>query len=202
MRHLVGLEHALRGTIIVDGEVYDARGESDAVLRRMRTRIGVVFQGSALISRLSVLENVELPLLEHTSATAGEARAAAAHLLGGVGLEFEEDMTPLQISRAEQRRVALARALALRPPLLLLDEPSQGLDSHAAAELDDVFERLQREHGFGLVIFSHDVRYAFGRAAYIYVMAEGSIVEEGPPESVRQSENELVQRLLNRRGAA
>jgi ABC-type transporter Mla maintaining outer membrane lipid asymmetry ATPase subunit MlaF len=83
-----------------------------------------------------------------------------------------------------------------------LDEPSQGLDSHAAAELDDVLERLQSAHQFALVIFSHDVRYAFGRAHYIYVMTEGAVIEAGPPEAVRDSRNELVQRLLNRRGAA
>ncbi|MDQ3697139.1 MAG: ATP-binding cassette domain-containing protein [Gemmatimonadota bacterium] len=202
MRHLVGLEQALRGTVVVDGEAYDARGESEAVLRRMRTRIGVVFQGSALISRLSALENVELPLLEHTNATSDEARHAAALLLEAVGLDSDPEMTPLQLGRGAQRRVALARALALRPPLILLDEPSQGLDSHAAAELDDALEHLQESHGFGLVIFSHDVRYAFGRADYIYVMSDGAIIDEGMPEAVRESPNAIVHRLLNRRGAA
>lgn len=202
MRHLVGLEQAQGGTICVEGEAFDARGESDAVLRRMRTRIGVVFAGSALISRLSSLENVELPLLEHTSATAAEARRAAARLLSEVGLDPADDTPPGQLGRAAQRRVALARALALRPPVVLMDEPSQGLDPHSAAELDDVLTRLQQEHGFGLLLFTHDVRYAFGRADYVYVMAAGQVIEEGPAESVRASRNEVVQRLLDRRGAA
>jgi phospholipid/cholesterol/gamma-HCH transport system ATP-binding protein len=149
-----------------------------------------------------VIENVELPLLEHTSATAAEARGAAALLLQSVGIVPREDATPGLLGRAAQRRVALARALALRPPLLLLDEPSQGFDSHAAAELDGLLARLQREHGFGLVIFSHDVRYAFGDADCVYVMSDGTIVEQGKPEIVRASANPLVQRLLDRRGAA
>ena len=202
LRHLVGLEKAASGTIVVDGESFDSRGERDAVLRRMRTRIGVVFHGAALISRLTALENVELPLLEHTNASADEARAAAAALLAEVGLEPAEELTPGQLGRAAQRRVALARALALRPPLILMDEPSQGLDSHTAAELDATLAELQRKHAFGLVVFSHDVRYAFGGADYVYVMSEGTIVEEGEPDAVRASTREVVQRLLDRRGAA
>lgn len=202
MRHIVGLEVASRGTITIDGEAFSACGESDVVLRRMRTRIGVVFQGAALISRLSACENVELPLLEHTNATAEEASAAAAALLAEVGLDLATDTTPRQLDRAAQRRVALARALALRPPVLLLDEPNQGLDAHAAAELDETLAEVQAANGFGIVIFSHDVRYAFGRADKVYVMANGRIIESGTCDEVRASGNEVVQRLLNRRGAA
>jgi phospholipid/cholesterol/gamma-HCH transport system ATP-binding protein len=199
MRHLVGLEDALRGTIIIDGEAFSATGESEAILRRMRTRVGVVFQGAALISRLSALENVELPLLEHSNATAPEASQAAAALLAEAGLRIDPAVTPSQLGRAAQRRVALARALALRPPVLLLDEPTQGLDPHASHELDETLERIQREHGHGIVIFSHDVRFAFGRADMIYVMSDGSIIERGTPEAVRESDNPVVHRLLNRR---
>lgn len=202
MRHLVGLEEASTGTITIDGEAFDARGEPDVVLRRMRARIGVVFQGAALISRLSALDNVELPLLEHTNATAEEATDAAHALLSEAGLAIDPDISPAQLGRAAQRRVALARALALRPPVMLLDEPTQGLDPHAASELDETLERLQSVNGFGLVIFSHDVRYAFGRADRIYVMSNGSVIEQGTPEAVRESNNDVVHRLLNRRGAA
>lgn len=200
LRHIVGLELAEHGEILLDGESFDATGEPDVVVRRMRTRVGVVFQGAALISRLSALENVELPLLEHTNATAAEARDAAHVLLGEVGLSIDPDVTPGQLDRATQRRVAMARALALRPSVLLLDEPTQGLDPHSAAELDDTLERLQHAGGFALVVFSHDVRYAFGRADRLYVMSGGAVIENGTPESVRESENEVVRRLLHRRG--
>jgi ABC-type transporter Mla maintaining outer membrane lipid asymmetry ATPase subunit MlaF len=202
MRHLLGLERARTGTIVVDGEAFDATGESEERLRRLRTCIGTVFQGAALISRLGAIQNVELPLLEHTDATAAEAREAAAHLMREVGLHVDPEATPGELNRDEQRRLALARALALRPPVVLLDEPTQGLDAHAAAELDETIASLQDGHGFATIIFSHDPRYAFGRADRLFVMDGGRIVESGAPTAVRESGNVVVARLLDRRGAA
>lgn len=199
MRHLLGLERARRGTVYVEGDAYDAAGESETRLRRMRTRIGSVFQGAALISRLGAVQNVELPLLEHTNASADQARSAAETLLHEVGLYMDLQATPTQLDRDVQRRVALARAMALRPPVILFDEPMQGLDPHAATQLEETMLRLQQANGFGTVIFSHDPRYAFGRADRIYVMAAGQIIEEGTPEQVRGSRNDIVLRMLNRR---
>jgi ABC-type transporter Mla maintaining outer membrane lipid asymmetry ATPase subunit MlaF len=161
--------------------------------------MGVVFQGAALISRLTVLENVELPLLEHTAATPDEARAAAHQLLVDVGMTLSEDTTPDRLDRAQQRRVALARALALRPPVVLLDEPTHDLDPGAAAELDECLSKLQDTRGFAVLIFSHEVRYAFGRAAQIYVMANGSIIDSGTADTLLDSEHDMVRRLIDRR---
>ena len=202
MRNVLGLEPARRGDIVVDGERFNAAGESEQRLRRLRTCIGSVFQGTALISRLGALENVELPLLEHTNATAIEAQEAAAHLMHEVGLDIDPQAVPAQLDRDEQRRLALARALALRPPIVLLDEPTQGLHAHAAAELDETLARLQESHGFATLIFSHDPRYAFGRADQIFVLAGGRIVETGSPAEVRERGGDVVARLLDRRGVA
>jgi phospholipid/cholesterol/gamma-HCH transport system ATP-binding protein len=201
MRHLLALEDARTGSIVVEGERFDARGESDAVVRRMRTRFGVIFEGAALLSRLTVLENVELPLLEHTHATGEEAREAAQELLSEVGLAVAQEATPGELDRAAQRRVALARALALRPPVLLLDEPTQGLDAHAASELDRTLREMQERGGFGIVIFTREARYAFGNAKRVYVMAEGRIVDEGDHTSLVDSEHPVVRGLLRRRGS-
>jgi ABC-type transporter Mla maintaining outer membrane lipid asymmetry ATPase subunit MlaF len=201
MRHILGLERAQRGTIVVAGESYDPTVEREQDLRRLRLRVGAIFQGSALVTRIGALANVELPLLEHTDATPKEARTTARELLADVGLSVAEETTPDQLGRADQRRVALARALALRPPVLLLDEPTVGLDSHAAAELDDTIARIQERQGFGLVIFSHEVRYAFRRAQRISVMANGTVVASGDRESLAHSDNETVQHLLHRREA-
>lgn len=199
LRHIVGLECAEHGTLLVDGESYDATGESESVLRRMRTRMGVVFEGSALLSRLSVLENVELPLLEHTAASAAEARDAAQELLAEVGLVFDADVTPLELGRLERRLVALARALALRPPVVLLDEPTHGLDSHSAQLFDDTIARLQDAERFAVVIFSNEVRHAYGRAEHVSVLSDGRVVEEGSREKLLQSDHEVIRRLLKRR---
>jgi len=199
MRHLVGLERAEQGTLEVEGVRYDPRGEADDRLREMRTRLGVVFEGSALMTRLGVVENVELPILEHTGASPREARDAARELLADVGLRVDDDTMPQQLGRAGQRRVAVARALALRPALLLLDEPTFGLDSHSAAELDDTLARIQEREGFGTLVFSHEVRHAYGRAKEIFVMARGRIVARGSRAELLDDPHEAVRRLLNRR---
>ena len=201
MRLLLGLERAESGVVIVEGRSYDATGEPDTVTRDMRRRIGVVFEGSALLSRISIIENVELPLLEHRHTNPREARDAAQELLLMVGMNVSEDMTPLQLGRAEQRRVALARALALDPGVLIMDEPSHGLDPHAAAQLDDTVKRLQQERGFGVLIASHEARYAFRGANHISVMDHGRIVQNGDRDQLQASDHEVVRQLLNRRGS-
>lgn len=202
VRHLLGLERAAQGSVDIDGERFDPTSPTEDALRLMRTRIGVVFEGSALISRLSVLENVELPLLEHTTASSREARDTARSLLAEVGLRVDEETSPVELGRAEQRLVAFARALALRPPVMRMDEPTLGLDPHAAAQLDEAIARLQETRGFGALIVSHQVRYAFGRVGQIYVMAEGRIVAYGDRHALEQSDHAVVRQLLYRRGGA
>ena len=199
LRHIVGLEVAAVGTVRVAGEAFDVTRPDDPVLRRLRTRMGVVFEGSALITRISAVENVELPLLEHTDVHPSAARDAARELLAKVGLPVGDETTPAQLTRAGQRLVALARALALRPPLLLLDEPTQGLDPHSAATLDATIRRLQDANGFGLLIFSNEVRHAFGLADYIYVLGDGRIVAHGHRDALMESRHAVVRSLLHRR---
>ena len=201
MRHILGLERAQSGTVTVDGETFDAARPSDDELRSIRRRIGVVFEGSALLSRMSVVENVELPLLEHWDAPAREARESARKLLRDVGVEVDDDTLPGELSRADQRRVALARALALGPAIVLLDEPSQGLDPHAAGELDETIAHLQRRDGFGVLLASHQGRYAFTRADRIHVLVNGEIVASGTQEAVRSHGHPVIRQLLERRGA-
>jgi phospholipid/cholesterol/gamma-HCH transport system ATP-binding protein len=200
MRHIVGLERPISGTIQLDGERIDGDAEQDASVRRMRARLGVVFEGSALLTRISAMENVELPLLEHTDASPSEARDAARELLAEVGLSVAEHAAPEDLGRSAQRRVAIARALALRPSVLLLDEPTRGLDAYAAHEVDDLLSALQERHGFGTLIFSHEVRHAFGSATEIYVMERGSIVAHGDRQAMESSDLEVVRQLMHRRG--
>ena len=200
MRHIVGLEVAKSGTIRIDGETFDATHKDEKALRRLRKRMGVVFEGSALVTRISAVENVELPLLEHTDVNPDEARDAARELLAEVGLTVDDETTPEQLTRVGQRLVALARALALRPPLLLLDEPTHSLDPHSAAQLDETIKRLQDANGFGVLIFTNEVRHAFGRARHIYVLAQGRVVAHGTREALLESRHAVVRSLLHRRG--
>jgi len=200
LRHIVGLEQPLTGRILLEGARIDDAIDSQTQLRRLRARLGVVFEGSALISRISAVENVELPLLEHSDSSPAEARDAARELLAEVGMADAADLSADDLPRSGRRRVAIARALALRPAVLLLDEPTQGLDAHAAHEIDDLLTELQQRYGFGTLIFSHEVRHAFGMAGEIYVMADGTIVARGTREELEASDNEVVRQLLHRRG--
>jgi phospholipid/cholesterol/gamma-HCH transport system ATP-binding protein len=200
LRHIVGLEQPLSGRILLEGSRVDDALDSETQLRKLRARLGVVFEGSALISRISAVENVELPLLEHSSTSPAEARDAAQELLAEVGMSDVADASADDLARSARRRVAIARALALRPAVLLLDEPTQGLDAHAAHEIDDLIGELQQRHGFGVLIFSHEVRHAFGMATDIYVMADGVVVARGDRQALEESDNETVRQLLHRRG--
>jgi phospholipid/cholesterol/gamma-HCH transport system ATP-binding protein len=200
MRHLVGLERAAAGRITIAGERFDPTSAAKAGIRRMQTRIGVLFEGSALISRISIVDNVELPLLEHTRTSRAQARDTARELLAEVGVPADDDATPTQLSRSDRRRVALARAVALRPAVVLLDEPTHGLDAGSASALDDTMARLQERHGFGALIFSREVRHAFGPASHIYVMRDGRILEHGDRQTLSRSEDPAVHQLFHRRG--
>ncbi len=200
MRHLVGLERASQGTIVIDDIPFDPRFHDEAVLRRVRARVGVVFESSALLRDLTALQNVELPILEHRREHGSAARDAAQRLLDEVGVHSPGETLPSQLDRAGQRRVALARAIALEPALLFLDEPTVGLDSNAAHEFDTAIDELQAHRGTGIVIFTHEVRFAFGGADEIVVMHRGRIVGRGNLHSLLHSEVPIVRQLLHRRG--
>lgn len=202
VRHLLGLEVAVSGTVRVGDAAVDMAMPRPAALRALRQRIGVIFESSALLQHITVVDNVELPLLEHGVAGAREARQVARELLWEAGVHADEAAVPSQLGRAAQRRVALARALALKPDLLLLDEPTVGLDAHAAHEFDETINGLQARHGFGVLILSREVRHAFAPSRRVAVMAGGRIVACGDLPSLMESTEGVVRRLLHRRGGA
>jgi phospholipid/cholesterol/gamma-HCH transport system ATP-binding protein len=202
LRLILGLQRAQAGTVTIDGMSFDAARPNDKALDAIRRRVGVVFDSSALVSRLTLLENVELPLVEHTDIGADAARETAAKLLREVGVDNDIEQTPEGMSRLDRRRTALARALVLRPSLLLIDEPGHGLDADAAAELDDRLLSLQHEYGCAALICSQEVRYAFRAPDSVSVLAGGKVIEQGQLEDLRHSRLESVRRLVDRRGAA
>jgi ABC-type transporter Mla maintaining outer membrane lipid asymmetry ATPase subunit MlaF len=202
LRLLLGLERAETGTVVVDGLAFDAAHPNENDLQRVRRRVGVVFDSSALVSRLTLRENVELPLVEHTAADGETARAAAAELLRDAGVVRDVDRTPDELSRLDRRRAALARALALAPALLVIDEPGNGLDPHAATELDETLRALHNRFAWGLLICTQEVRYAFHWPDAVSVLAGGRIVEQGSLDHLLNSRHEAVRRFVDRRGAA
>jgi ABC-type transporter Mla maintaining outer membrane lipid asymmetry ATPase subunit MlaF len=202
LRLVLGLERAESGTVTIDGDAFDAAHAREDELRRLRRRIGVVFDSSALVSRLTLIENVELPLVEHTGVDAEAARRRAVELLREAGLGRDLERTPDVTSRLDRRRTALARALVLGPRLLLIDEPGHGLDPHAAAELDDTLRALHERYACALLICSQEVRYAFRWPDAVSVLAGGRIVERGSLDQLLHSRHEAVRRFVDRRGAA
>jgi len=200
LRHVLGLDRATQGRVTVGQDTFDASAPPDDELRRIRVRVGAVFEESALLQRISVVENVELPLLEHTSERPQQARERARELLSEVGLRVDNETMPDGLTRAEARRVALARALALRPIVLVLDEPTAGLDAPAAHEFDATVASLQQRYGFGVLILTREARHAFGRVDEVDVIVDGHIVARGDRERVLQSDHPVVRRLLHRRG--
>ena len=165
-------------------------------LNEVRKKVGFLFQQSALYDSLTVAENVAFPLERHTKLEASERKNKVRELLAGVGMEHDADKLPSQLSGGMQKRVALARALALDPEILLFDEPTSGLDPITGSEIDNLIVHLQEERGISSLVVTHDVRGASRFADRLALLNEGNIEEEGTFEELQHSKNEFVKQFL------
>lgn len=183
-----------RGSIYFDGvEITHLSREQ---LNRVRTRIGMVFQSSALISSLSVSENLALALRELTRKGEKEIAAVVEEKLRFVNLENTRDLMPAQLSGGMKKRIAVARALVLNPGLLLFDEPTTGLDPTAAHHVSELIAHLNQTEAITILVVTHDLNSAFRVATRIAILDQGRIVEEGLPETIRHSHNPAVTQFL------
>ncbi len=165
-------------------------------LNQLRMRIGMVFQYSALISSLTVHENLALPLEELTEKAPEEIEAIIGEKLEFVGLPETKDMMPDELSGGMQKRIAIARALVMEPELLLFDEPTAGLDPIASHVIDDLIVRLNEETGVTEIIITHEMENAFRVATRLAMLDHGIIVAEGDPVEFRQSKVPIVAQFL------
>jgi phospholipid/cholesterol/gamma-HCH transport system ATP-binding protein len=197
LRHLLGLEQPTSGTIRILGRELGAL-TADAMLD-LRKKMGVAFQGGALFSSLTVGENINLPLREHTRLDEHTMDIMMRMKLEVVGLAGFERLRPSELSGGMIKRAAFARAIALDPKLLFCDEPSAGLDPVVSAAIDDLILKLRAALGMTIVVVTHELSSAFKIADRITVLDAGEILMVGTVEEIRGSRNPRIQSLLNRR---
>ena len=194
MKHIMGLFKPDRGEVIVDGENISRMDRRE--LSHFRTRMGMVFQSSALFDSLTVFENVAFPLREHTKLSEEEIAAAVKEKLGVVELYGVEQKYPAELSGGMRKRVALARAIVREPKLVLYDEPTTGLDPLTTESVDEMIIGAREKLGVTSVVISHDIGSTFHIADHVAMLHDGRIVEEGPPDKVRHSQEPHTRHFL------
>ena len=179
------------------GAPQDVAKLDEAGLYAARRRMGMLFQFGALFTDLSVFDNVAFPLREHTDLAPALIRDIVLMKLGAVGLRGARDLMPSQISGGMARRVALARAIALDPELIMYDEPFAGLDPISLGTAARLIRQLNDTMGLTSIVVSHDLEETFHIADKVIILANGKIAAQGTPDEVRHSANELVHQFVN-----
>ncbi|MDB5759097.1 MAG: transporter ATP-binding protein [Burkholderia sp.] len=184
-----------RGSIAVDGTPTDFN--DNAGLYRMRRKMGMLFQHGALFTDLTVFENVAFPLREHSDLPEELLRDLVLMKLQAVGLRNAAQLKPAEISGGMARRVALARAVALDPQLIMYDEPFAGLDPISMGVTANLIRRLNDALGSTSILVSHDVHESFSIADYVYFLSQGKIVAHGTPQQMQASDDPYVKQFVH-----
>ena len=195
LRLIGGQNRAQSGQLLFDG--VDVTPMDQKALYAVRRRMGMLFQFGALFTDLSVFENVAFPLREHTDLPEALIRDIVLMKLDAVGLRGARDLMPAEISGGMNRRVALARAIALDPELILYDEPFSGLDPIALGTAARLIRDLNDTLGITSLIVSHEIPETIRIADQVIILANGGIAAQGTPEEVRQSTDPLVVQFVN-----
>ncbi|OIQ69278.1 putative ABC transporter ATP-binding protein [mine drainage metagenome] len=195
LRLIGGQVKAQQGQMLFDGQ--DITPMNQVSLYAVRRRMGMLFQFGALFADLSVFENVAFPLREHTDLPDALIRDVVLMKLNAVGLRGARDLMPSDLSGGMARRVAMARAIALDPELVMYDEPFSGLDPISLGTAARLIRQLNDAMGLTSIFVSHDLEQTFAIADQIIILANGKIATQGTPDEVRHSTNPLVYQYVN-----
>jgi phospholipid/cholesterol/gamma-HCH transport system ATP-binding protein len=194
LKHMVGLLTPDSGEVYFDGLRIDRLPQRK--LMEVRTRFGFLFQQGALFDSMTVAENVAFPLVEHSRKSKEEIAQLVQEKLNMIGLPDVGPKMPAELSGGQRKRVALARAIALSPQVIVYDEPTTGLDPIRSDVISELILKLQRELQITSIVVTHDMSNAFKVADRIVMLHEGKIIEDGPPDTYRNATNPIVKRFV------
>jgi len=197
LKAMMGLIEVDAGTIRFDGD--DVTGQTERKWTETRRRIGMLFQESALFDSLDVFENVAYALREQTSMSENEIVRRVAETLALVGLSGIESMSPSSLSGGMRKRVALARAIAVRPGVVFYDEPAEGLDPINVTRVNRLLMGLQQKLNVTSVVVTHNLKAAFAVSDRLALIHDGAVVATGAPESFLESDNPVVREFIGDR---
>jgi phospholipid/cholesterol/gamma-HCH transport system ATP-binding protein len=194
LKHIVGLLKPDEGEVWYQGRRIDMLSERDMGL--IRQEFGFLFQMGALFDSMTVQENVGFPVVEHTQKSKQEIDKVVGHKLTMVGLPEVRKKMPATLSGGQRKRIALARAIALDPKVILYDEPTTGLDPVRSDVINELILKLQREMKVTSIVVTHDMHSAFKVADRIVMLHQGNFIFDGTPDQIRASADPIIQRFV------
>jgi phospholipid/cholesterol/gamma-HCH transport system ATP-binding protein len=196
LKLIIGLQKPDSGSILIHGR--EITGLPLDAMNEIRKKMGFLFQHAALYDSLTVEQNVAFPLQRHTRMTPSEQGTRVRELLASVGMEGDLNKMPSDLSGGMQKRVGLARALAFKPAILLLDEPTAGLDPITSGEIDELILKLQEQHDTASIVVTHDLHSAKTIADRIALLHEGNVLLDGTFKELEKSDDKFVMEFLKR----
>ena len=197
LKHIIGLLRPDKGRVLIVDE--DITAMSDVELNRFRRHFGMSFQEGALFDSMSVFENIAFPLRRHTKMTEAQITERVEECLEDVHLHNVAKKRPSELSGGMRRRVGFARAISLKPDILLFDEPTTGLDPVISDVIADLILEMDQKLGTTTVTITHDMKVAFKIADRVAMLCNGKIIEQGTPEEFQESTNPIVRQFIEGR---
>lgn len=196
LKTLIGIIPPDSGSILVDG--IEFIGADNETRHRILSQYGILFQGAALFDSLNVYDNVAFGL-RRKNVPEDQIAAIVPEMLAGVGLKNIEDKRPSDLSGGMQKRVGLARSIALKPHIMLYDEPTTGVDPITGGAVDRLIKKMRDDFGVTSIVVTHDMKSAFRLADRIAMLYDGKIICQGPPDSIRNADNPYVRQFIEGR---